>query len=324
MNEGKTRRSAGRGSDVDVNEIRRGQRAMASETASIQSFGSVGAGDVSASDTDSAENALGRRLGKAAFVHGAPLLAGLGLVYALWSLASFVSKDLTPPIETLQKNYKFVIENFVGDQNRVGLPMLVLYSLTRVLAGFALGAVIAIPLGFWIGTSDFAKRALNPIIEICRPISPLAWYPVALVIFSAPVMQNETLKAPTMAATFVIFICSLWPTVLNTAFGAGQISKDYLNVSRMLKMSKLAVFRKIYWPATLPHIVTGLRISLGIAWMVIVAAEMLNGQDGIGFFCWDQYNAGSVDRSILAMGCIGVVGMILNVGMMRIEKAVQY
>ena len=270
------------------------------------------------------ENAFSRRLGRAMFVNGLPLLAGIAFVWALWALASFISKDLTGPIETLQKNAKFVWENFRGDANRVGLPMLVLYSLARVVAGFLLGAVVAIPLGFWIGTSDFAKRALSPIIEICRPISPLAWYPVALVLFSAPVMQNDTLKPPTMAATFVIFICSLWPTVLNTAFGAGQISKDYLNVARMLKMTKWAIFRQIYWPATLPHIVTGLRISLGIAWMVIVAAEMLNGQDGIGFFCWDQYNAGSVDRSILAMFCIGVVGMILNVGMVKLEKAVQY
>lgn len=270
------------------------------------------------------ENSLGRRMGRSIVKNGFPLLAGIGLVFGMWALASVISKDLTGPVETIKKNYEFVKSNFWGDQNRVGLPYLVLYSLLRVMAGFVIGAIVAIPLGFWIGTSDFAKRALSPIIELCRPISPLAWYPVALVMFSAPIMQNETLKAPTMAATFVIFICSLWPTVLNTAFGAGQISKDYLNVSRMLKMSRWSVFKKIYWPATLPHIVTGLRISLGIAWMVIVAAEMLNGQDGIGFFCWDQYNAGSVDRSILAMFCIGAIGMILNIGMVKLEKAVQY
>ena len=270
------------------------------------------------------ENALSRRIGHSIVKNGFPMLCGISLVFGLWSLASLISKDLTGPVETIRKNYEFVKSNFWGDQNRVGLPYLVLYSLLRVMAGFVLGAITAIPLGFWIGTSDFAKRALSPIIELCRPISPLAWYPVALVMFSAPLMQNETVKAPTMAATFVIFICSLWPTVLNTAFGAGQISKDYLNVSRMLKMSRWSVFKKIYWPATLPHIVTGLRISLGIAWMVIVAAEMLNGQDGIGFFCWDQYNAGSVDRSILAMFCIGAIGMILNIGMVKLEKAVQY
>ena len=270
------------------------------------------------------ENTLGHRIGRSVVKNGLPLLAGIALVFGMWSLASLISKDLTGPVETIKKNYEFVKSNFWGDQNRVGLPYLVLYSLLRVMAGFVLGAIAAIPLGFWIGTSDFAKRALSPIIELCRPISPLAWYPVALVMFSAPMMQNETVKAPTMAATFVIFICSLWPTVLNTAFGAGQISKDYLNVARMLKMSRWSVFKKIYWPATLPHIVTGLRISLGIAWMVIVAAEMLNGQDGIGFFCWDQYNAGSVDRSILAMFCIGAIGMILNIGMVKLEKAVQY
>jgi nitrate/nitrite transport system permease protein len=252
------------------------------------------------------------------------MLAGAGALFGAWELVSLVAHDLPGPVVTIALSTEFVRANFFGDGNRIGLPMLVLYSLMRVLAGFAIGAGVAIPLGFWIGTSKFASRALNPMIELFRPISPLAWYPVALVMFSAPALQNETFKPPTLAATFVIFVCSLWPTVLNTAFGAGQISTDYLNVARMLNMSRWAVFRKIYWPATLPHIVTGLRISLGIAWMVIVAAEMLNGQDGIGFFCWDQYNAGSVDRSILAMACIGSVGMLLNVVMMRIENAVKY
>ena len=253
-----------------------------------------------------------------------PAVLGLALLLAVWACISLYATDLPNPKVTFEKCWDFVKGNFWGDANRVGLPFLVLYSLVRVMAGFVLGALIAIPLGFWIGSTPFVKRMLSPLIELCRPISPLAWYPVALVVFSAPMMENETFKAPTMAAVFVIFICSLWPTVLNTAFGVGQISKDYINVARMLKMSRWQILRRVYWPATLPHIVTGLRISLGIAWMVIVAAEMLNGQDGIGFFCWDQYNAGSVDRSLLAMLMIGVVGVLLNVIMMRIEKAVSY
>ncbi len=253
-----------------------------------------------------------------------PALVGIAFSLCVWALISCFAHDLPGPLVTLKLCIEFVRANFWGDQNRVGLPLLLLYSLTRVLCGFTLGAFIAIPLGFVIGSSPFVRRAVHPIIELCRPISPLAWYPVALVIFSAPALQNETLKPPTMAATFVIFICSLWPTVLNTAFGVGQINPDYTNVARMLKLTRWQIFRQIYWPATLPHIVTGLRISLGIAWMVIVAAEMLNGQDGIGFFCWDQYNAGSIDRSILAMGLIGAIGLILNVIMMKIEKAVAY
>ena len=253
-----------------------------------------------------------------------PALVGMAFFLCVWAAISCFAHDLPGPLTTFKLCYDFIRANFWGDQNRVGLPLLLLYSLTRVLCGFTLGALIAIPLGFVIGSSPFVRRALHPIIELCRPISPLAWYPVALVIFSAPALQNETLKPPTMAATFVIFICSLWPTVLNTAFGVGQINPDYMNVARMLKLSRWKIFRQIYWPATLPHIVTGLRISLGIAWMVIVAAEMLNGQDGIGFFCWDQYNAGSIDRSILAMALIGGIGLILNVVMMRIEKAVAY
>ena len=271
-----------------------------------------------------AKNKLGRRFGAWLGSHVLPSFAGFGALFLAWYLLSKLAPDLKDPVTTIKECYIFALANFWGDKNRVGLPALVLYSVLRVLVGFALGALIAVPLGFLIGSSVFIKRALHPLIELSRPISPLAWYPVALVIFSAPSLQNERFKVPTMAAVFVIFICSLWPTVLNTAFGVGQISKDYLNVARMLKMTRWQIFRRIYWPATLPHIVTGLRISLGIAWMVIVAAEMLNGQDGIGFFCWDQYNAGSVNLSILAMVMIGSVGLLMNVVMMAFEKAVAY
>lgn len=266
----------------------------------------------------------GNIIGRWIWTHVMPSFVGFGVFFFAWYIISRFAPDLKDPVSTFRECYTFVLANFWGDKNRVGMPVLVLYSVFRVLVGFALGALVAIPLGFWIGSSQFVRRALHPLIELCRPISPLAWYPVALVIFSAPSLQNERVKVPTMAAVFVIFICSLWPTVLNTAFGVSQISRDYLNVARMLKMTRWQIFRQIYWPATLPHIVTGLRISLGIAWMVIVAAEMLNGQDGIGFFCWDQYNAGSVNLSILAMALIGVVGLMMNVVMMKLERMVAY
>lgn len=268
--------------------------------------------------------ALGHRIGKWVVTHVFPSFVGFGVFFLLWTLMTKFAPDLPAPLTTFKECAVFLQNNFWGDKNRTGLPMLVVFSLCRVLVGFALGALIAIPLGFWIGSSPFVKRALHPLIELSRPISPLAWYPVALVIFSAPAMDNQYVKTPTMAAVFAIFICSLWPTVLNTAFGVSQINRDYLNVARMLKMTRWQIFRRIYWPATLPHIVTGLRISLGIAWMVIVAAEMLNGQDGIGFFCWDQYNAGSVNLSILAMAMIGSVGLVMNVVMMKLEKKVAY
>ena len=256
--------------------------------------------------------------------HVIPVATGVACFLGLWFLASLLSADMPGPLATITKLYAFLKENFWGDLNRVSIPLLLLYSLTRVMVGFIIGAAVAIPLGFLVGTSPFIQRMFNPFIELFRPISPLAWYPVALVMFSAPVMQNSHFKPPTMASIFVIFICSLWPTVLNTAMGVTHTSKDYLNVARMLRMNQWQVFRQIYWPAALPSIVTGLRISLGIAWMVIVAAEMLNGQDGIGFFCWDQYNAGSVDRSILAMFLIGLIGLILNVVMLKFEKMVKY
>jgi nitrate/nitrite transport system permease protein len=253
-----------------------------------------------------------------------PAFLGFAFFFGAWTLISAYAPDLPKPYDTFQKCYEFLRTNMTSNQNRVGVPMLVLYSLVRVMVGFAIGAAVAIPLGFWIGSSPFIRSALTPLMEICRPISPLAWYPVALVMFSAPMLENESFKAPTMAAIFVIFICSLWPTVVNTAFGVTQINKDFLNVARMLKMNKWQVLRYVLWPSVLPNIVTGLRISLGIAWMVIVAAEMLNGQDGIGFFCWDQYNAGSVALSILAMAMIGTVGLIMNVVMLRLEKMVTY
>ena len=253
-----------------------------------------------------------------------PALFGFGIFFAAWSLISVFATDLPKPFFTISKCIEFIRANLWGDQNRVGLVMLVLYSLLRVLVGFTIGAVVAIPLGFLIGSSAFIRKAITPLMELCRPISPLAWYPVALVMFSAPMLDNERFKAPTMAAIFVIFICSLWPTVVNTAFGVTQINKDFLNVARMLKMTKWQIMRHVLWPSVLPNIVTGLRISLGIAWMVIVAAEMLNGQDGIGFFCWDQYNAGSVALSILAMALIGTVGLIMNVVMLRLEKMVTF
>jgi nitrate/nitrite transport system permease protein len=270
------------------------------------------------------ENSLPRRVGRWFVATVVPAMLGFIVFFGVWSVISAYAPDLPKPLDTISKCFEFLRANMVSSQNRVGVPMLVLYSLLRVLVGFAIGAIVAIPLGFWIGSSPFIRSALTPLMEICRPISPLAWYPVALVMFSAPMLENEKFKAPTMAAIFVIFICSLWPTVVNTAFGVTQINKDFLNVARMLKMNKWQVLRYVLWPSVLPNIVTGLRISLGIAWMVIVAAEMLNGQDGIGFFCWDQYNAGSVALSILAMAMIGTVGLIMNVVMIRLEKIVTY
>lgn len=270
------------------------------------------------------ENSFGRRIARWFTKNVLPAIIGFGVFFASWSLISAYAPDLPKPLVTITKCIEFIRANMWGDQNRVGLVMLVFYSLLRVLVGFAIGALIAIPLGFWIGSSPFIRSALTPLMELCRPISPLAWYPVALVMFSAPMLENDRFKPPTMAAIFVIFICSLWPTVVNTAFGVTQINKDFLNVARMLKMNKWQVLRYVLWPSVLPNIVTGLRISLGIAWMVIVAAEMLNGQDGIGFFCWDQYNAGSVALSILAMAMIGSVGLIMNVVMLRLEKMVSH
>lgn len=209
-----------------------------------------------------------------------PLLGFAG-VLLLWWLATLNSELLPTPIEALQANLDYILHPFYrrgpGD---FGLGWLLLASLRRVLIGFGLGALVAIPLGFLIGMSRQAMLALNPIIQIFRPVSPLAWLPIALSIFN--------LADP--SAIFVIFITSLWPTIINTALGVSSVSQDYLDVAQVLEMPRWRQITKIIWPASLPYIFTGLRISLGIAWLVIVAVEMLTGGVGIGFFVWDEWS----------------------------------
>jgi nitrate/nitrite transport system permease protein len=165
-----------------------------------------------------------------------------------------------------------------------------------------LGALVAIPIGFLIGMSKQAMLALNPVIQILKPVSPLAWLPIALSIFN---LANPS-------AIFVIFITSLWPTIINTALGVSSVSKDYIDVARVLEMPRWRQILKIILPASLPYIFTGLRISLGIAWLVIVAVEMLTGGIGIGFFVWDSWNRLNLSSVFLAVVVIGVTGLVLD------------
>jgi nitrate/nitrite transport system permease protein len=198
--------------------------------------------------------------------------------------------------------------------NDKGVGIQVAYSLGRVALGYLIAALVAIPLGFAIGMSPLLHRAVDPFIQVLKPISPLAWMPLALY----------TIKDSAISGIFVIFICSIWPMLINTAFGVANVRKEWLNVARTLEVSAWRTAREVILPAAAPTIVTGMRISMGIAWLVIVAAEMLVGGTGIGYFVWNEWNNLSLPDVIFAILCIGVVGMILDAAFARLQKAVSY
>jgi len=190
----------------------------------------------------------------------------------------------------------------------------VLSSLKRVGIGFGFAALVGIPMGFLLGRFAFMNRMFEPIISLLRPVSPLAWLPIGLLVFQ---------KADP-AATWTIFICSIWPMVLNTAQGVQRVPQDYLNVARVIGLSEAKIITKILFPAVLPYMLTGIRLSMGIAWLVIVAAEMLTGGVGIGFWVWDEWNNLSLTNVIFAILVIGVVGMALDLLFARLQKAISY
>ena len=244
-----------------------------------------------------------------------PAAGFLGILGLWWVIASFKSDLIPTPYQALIANLDYILHPFYqrgpGD---LGIGWLLLASLRRVLLGFGLGAVVAIPLGFLIGMSKMAMMALNPLIQIFKPVSPLAWLPIALSIFN--------LSEP--SAIFVIFITSLWPTIINTALGVSSVSKDYLDVARVLEMSRWRRITKIILPASLPYIFTGLRISLGIAWLVIVAVEMLTGGVGIGFFVWDEWSRLNLSSVFLAVFVIGLTGLLLDWAVGKIQEFVTH
>ena len=198
--------------------------------------------------------------------------------------------------------------------NDQGIGWNVLSSLKRVGIGFGLAALVGIPLGFLIGRFRFLSDMAAPMIAILKPVSPLAWLPIGLLLF----------KAASPAAIYAIFICSLWPMIINTAVGVRQVPQDYLNVARVLNLSEWKVFTKILFPAVLPYMLTGVRLSIGIAWLVIVAAEMLTGGVGIGFWVWDEWNNLKVEHIIIAIFTIGIVGLLLEQALMLIARRFSY
>ena len=198
--------------------------------------------------------------------------------------------------------------------NDKGIGLQLGYSLGRVALGYLLAALVAIPLGFLIGMSPLVYRALDPFIQVLKPISPLAWMPIALY----------TIKDSSLSGIFVIFICSVWPMLINTAFGVSTVRRDWLNVAKTLEVGAMRRAFEVILPAAAPTILTGMRISMGIAWLVIVAAEMLVGGTGIGYFVWNEWNNLSLTNVIFAIVVIGVVGMMLDAMFARLQKAVTY
>lgn len=244
-----------------------------------------------------------------------PLL-GVALVLGLWAMASAtVAPELPPPGKAWIESWPYIKEPFAyrGEMDQ-GILRFTWLSLILVAKGYALALLIGVPLGFILGLSKTASTALDPVIQVLRPVSPLAWLPLGFVIFlGAGPMASE------YAALFTIALCAMWPTVLNTAVGVRATPVDYLNVARVLKLSPFKTLTKVYIPSTLPYMFTGFRLSLGIAWLVIVAAEMLTGRPGVGGFLWQEYNSLNYSRIILCILIIGLVGFILDRLMNAIE-----
>lgn len=220
-----------------------------------------------------------------------------------------------PPSAVLRLAYQELSNPFYdAGPNDKGIGIQLGYSIYRVLAGYVLAALIAIPIGFVIGMSPLMYNALNPYIQLLRPISPLAWMPLALFI----IQDSE------YSAIFVIFICSIWPMLINTAFGVAGVRRDWINVARTHQLSQLRTAFTVILPAAAPTILTGMRISIGIAWLVIVAAEMLVGGTGIGYYVWNEWNNLDLTSVIFSILMIGVVGMLLDMGLNSLTRIVQY
>lgn len=242
---------------------------------------------------------------------GLPVL-GFALVLGAWAISSNTwAKNLPSPIKTWEMSRSFIVEPFAkrGELDQ-GILRFTWYSLVLVLKGYGLGLLIGVPLGLALGTSKTFATMMDPLIQIVRPVSPLAWLPLGLILFQ----KSEP------AALFTIALCSMWPTVLNTAMGVRSIPQDYLNVAKVLRLSPVAQLFKIFLPATLPYMFTGFRLSLGLAWLVIVAAEMLTGAPGVGGFLWQEYNSLIYEHIMLCILTIGVVGFLLDRLMSVVEK----
>ena len=242
-----------------------------------------------------------------------PPLLGLALLALLWQAVSISTAGSIPtPKDTALQAVNIFSDPFYSKgPNDQGVGWNVLSSLKRVALGFGLAAVVGIPVGFLIGRFNFLSRMFNPLISLLRPVSPLAWLPIGLLVF----------KGANPAAIWTIFICSIWPMIINTAVGVQRVPQDYMNVARVLNLSEWKIFTKILFPAVLPYMLTGVRLAVGTAWLVIVAAEMLTGGVGIGFWVWDEWNNLNVKNIIIAIFVIGIVGLVLEFALIKLATA---
>ncbi|MDO9479600.1 MAG: nitrate ABC transporter permease [Hydrogenophaga sp.] len=253
---------------------------------------------------------LAKRLASVFWLAVLPPVLGLGLLALLWELVSVGTGSSIPsPAETFKQAVVLFSDPFYSKgPNDQGVGWNVLSSLKRVAMGFGMAALVGIPLGFMIGRFGFLSRMFNPLISLLRPVSPLAWLPIGLLVF----------KGADPAAIWTIFICSIWPMIINTAVGVQRVPQDYMNVARVLNLSEWKIFTKILFPAVLPYLLTGVRLAVGTAWLVIVAAEMLTGGVGIGFWVWDEWNNLNVSSIIIAIFVIGIVGLLLEFALIKV------
>jgi nitrate/nitrite transport system permease protein len=244
-----------------------------------------------------------------------PPLVGMALLVAVWGLLTQKGGPFPTPAATFDAAVKLFAHPFYENgPNDQGIGWNILFSLQRVAVGFGLAALVGIPLGFAIGRFALLNRMVSPLISLLKPVSPLAWLPIGLLVF----------KSANPAAIWTIFICSIWPMVINTAVGVQRVPEDYLNVARVLKLSEWKIATRILLPSVMPYMLTGMRLSVGTAWLVIVAAEMLTGGVGIGFWVWDEWNNLNVAHIIIAIFVIGIVGLLLEWALMAVAKRFDY
>jgi nitrate/nitrite transport system permease protein len=242
-------------------------------------------------------------------------LVGAALLVLVWQLITIKNATFPTPLVTFHEAVKLFSDPFYRNSpNDQGIGWNLLASLQRVAVGFGLAALVGIPLGFVIGRVRFVSAMFSPIISLLKPVSPLAWLPIGLLVF----------QSANPAAIWSIFICSIWPMIINTAVGVQRVPQDYMNVARVLNLSEWKILTKILLPSALPYVLTGVRLSIGTAWLVIVAAEMLTGGVGIGFWVWDEWNNLNVPHIIIAIVAIGFVGLLLEQALMALARAFTY
>lgn len=243
-------------------------------------------------------------------------MGSIAILLGIWQIITWTTKSEIPgPYKTLIVFGEMLKNPFYDNgPNDKGIGVQLISSIGRVFLGFLFGSLVAIPLGILMGSSKIGMRLINPIVQILRPVSPLAWFPLGLLAF----------KSAPEATVFVIFITSLWPTLINTAFGVSSIPQDFINVGKAYGFSKYKYITKILLPYALSHIITGLRLSIGVAWMVIVAGEMLSGGLGIGFFVWDSWNGGNLEKILCAILIIGIVGLLLDRAFSSLQNRLSY